>query len=221
MTLTNTPTTTTNNPQLELLPLAHPLNIFDALDSNNNEMMLTKPQQLLPTILSWNYYLWPIPSTHLMLLMAITLRWRWQTPQQPLPTILSWNYYLQSTPSTHLMLLTAITMRWPQPQHKQQFTPIFSSLLWFSGPTLVTQHLQTNKTCKVLIILSSCKKIDCQTGKQGMSTSTCCTYSVSFLRQVFIFYWGYSRPRLWYIFNSHLCTRDREAIQYDSSSDTG
>jgi len=115
-------------------------------------------QQPLPTILSWNYYLQSTPSTHLMLLMAITLRWCWQTPQQPLPTILSWNYYLQSTPSTHLMLLMAITMRWPQPQHKQQFTPIFSSLLWFSGPTLVTQHLQTNKTCKVLIILSSCKK---------------------------------------------------------------
>jgi len=37
-TLTNTPTTATNNPQLELLPPVHPLNIFDALDGNNNEM---------------------------------------------------------------------------------------------------------------------------------------------------------------------------------------
>ena len=115
-------------------------------------------QQPLPTILSQNYYHWSTSTTYLMLLMTITTRQHWQTSQQLLPTILSWNYYLQSTPSTYLMLLTAITMRWPQPQHKQQFTPIFGSLLWFSGPMLVTQHLQTNKTCKVLIILSSCKK---------------------------------------------------------------
>ena len=47
----------------------------------------------------------------------------------------------------------------------------------------------------------------------------CCT------RTLYVFCYKYSTggtgPGLIYIFSSHLCTRDREAIQYDSSSDTG